>query len=60
MPDGPFSGLLVVDLTRVLAGPFSTMVLAELGGQRAGCRGLGAVVTSPFHCGTCGCHCSHS
>jgi CoA:oxalate CoA-transferase len=31
MPDGLFSGLLVVDLTRVLAGPFCTMVLAELG-----------------------------
>src|SRR6516162_10704636 len=30
MPDGLFSGLLVVDLTRVLAGPFCTMMLAEL------------------------------
>jgi CoA:oxalate CoA-transferase len=28
---GPFSGLLAVDLTRVLAGPFATMVLADLG-----------------------------
>ena len=25
-----------------------------------GRRGLGAVVASSFHCGTCGCHCSHS
>src|SRR5262249_26901663 len=30
---GPFSGLLVVDLTRVLAAPFCTMLLAELGAR---------------------------
>lgn len=33
MADGPFSGLLVVDLSRVLAGPFCTMLLAELGAR---------------------------
>src|ERR1700691_3552907 len=32
-PTGPFSGLIVLDLTRILAGPYCALLMAELGAR---------------------------
>ena len=31
--DGPLAGLLVADFSRILAGPYATMLLADLGAE---------------------------
>ena len=38
---GPLSGLLVADFSRILAGPYSTMLLAYLGSEVVKVEGTG-------------------
>src|SRR5438876_1282177 len=33
MPQGPLSGITIVDLSRILAGPYCTLLMAELGAR---------------------------
>ena len=53
--NGPLAGTLVLDLTRVLAGPYCTMVLADLGARiikvEAPLRGDDARHIGPFVAG---------
>jgi crotonobetainyl-CoA:carnitine CoA-transferase CaiB-like acyl-CoA transferase len=40
-PRGPLSGLLVADFSRILAGPYATMLLADLGAEVVKVEGRG-------------------
>lgn len=40
-PTGPLSGLLVADFSRILAGPYATMLLADLGAEVVKVEGPG-------------------
>jgi crotonobetainyl-CoA:carnitine CoA-transferase CaiB-like acyl-CoA transferase len=41
VPRGPLAGLLVADFSRILAGPYSTMLLADLGAEVVKVEGPG-------------------
>src|SRR6476646_2471059 len=53
MPDltshtGPLAGLVVADLSRILAGPYATMLLADLGAEVVQVEGPRGDDTSPW------------
>src|ERR1700761_6432172 len=40
-PEGPLAGLLVADFSRILAGPYATMLLADMGAEVVKVEGPG-------------------
>src|SRR4029450_4445978 len=46
---GPLAGLLVADFSRILAGPYSTMLLADLGAEVVKVEGPGGDDTRTWH-----------
>ena len=46
-PSGPLAGLLVADFSRILAGPYATMLLADLGAEVVKVEGPAATTPAP-------------
>ena len=42
--EGPLAGLLVADFSRILAGPYATMLLADMGAEVVKVEGPGGPV----------------